>query len=331
MGIMDSIRDRAKKIDKHIVLPEGADARIVAAAAKITQEGLAKITVLGDEATIQKHAADQGVSLDGIRIIDPVSGEKKQAYAEKLCELRKSKGMTMEQALSIIEEPMYYGTMMLKEGDADGLVGGALCTTADTIRPGLQIIKAAPGVSTISSYFVMEVPKKEFGKDGVLIFADCGMVIDPNEEQLADIAIASAQTARSLLGIEPCVAMLSFSTKGSAKHEMADKMINATKIAQKNAPDLLIDGELQGDAALIPAIAASKAPDSNVAGKANILIFPDINAGNIAYKLVQRLGGADAIGPLCQGFAKPINDLSRGCSIQDIVDATAMTVLQADA
>ena len=330
MGLMETVKMRARKYRRHIVLPEGADHRIVEAAAKIAKENLAEVTVLGTIDVIQKHAADYQVDLSGVHLVDPTTSDKLPEYANTLYELRKAKGMTEEQALETAKDIMYFATLMVKTGDADGMVGGALCTTADTMRPGLQIVKTAPGVSTVSSCFVMEIPKKEFGEDGLMLFADCAINIAPTAEQLADIAFATAQTGKALFEMEPRVAMLSFSTKGSAKHELVDKVVQATALVKQNAPELNVDGELQADAALVAAVGELKSPGSPVAGKANILVFPDLQSGNIGYKLVQRLAGAKAVGPLTQGFAKPINDLSRGCSVEDIVDLTAMTVLQAN-
>ncbi len=328
MGLMDIVKKQAKEIGGHIVLPEGADARVVLAAIEITKQQIAKITLLGDLAVIQKHASEANLSLGGVNLIDPSNDSKAEVYAQELYELRKAKGVTIEQAQEMVKDPMYFATLMVRTGDADGMVGGALCTTADTMRPGLQIIKTAPGVSTVSSCFVMEIPNQAYGDHGLMLFADCAINIDPTAEQLSDIAIATAQTGRALFKMEPRVAMLSFSTKGSAKHENVDKVAKATELAKAKAPDLNLDGELQADAALVESVGCLKAPGSPVAGKANILIFPDIQSGNIGYKLVQRLAGAEAIGPLCQGFAKPINDLSRGCSVEDIVNLTAITALQ---
>lgn len=329
MGLMDAMKDKAKKIGGHIVLPEGADVRVVLAAAEIVAQKLAKITLLGDLSVIQKHASDAGISLEGVTLIDPSNAEKTKQYAEVLCELRKAKGMTQELAKETVKNPMYYATLMVYTGEANGMVGGALCTTADTMRPGLQIIKTAPGVSTISSCFVMEIPNQSFGDNGLMLFGDCAINIEPTSEQLADIAIATAQTGKALFQMDPRVAMLSFSTKGSGKHEKVDLVVKATQLVKEKAPNLNIDGELQADAALVESVGQLKSPGSPVAGKANILIFPDLQSGNIGCKLVQRLAGAEAIGPLCQGFAKPVNDLSRGCSVEDIVNLVALTILQA--
>lgn len=328
MALMDSIKAKAKTDLKHIVLAEGTEPRTVEAAGLIVKEGIAKVTLLGDEAEIKKVAA--GKSLEGVNMIDPEKADNFEEYAEIFCELRKKKGVTMEQARETMKDPLYYATMMIKQGDADGMVAGAINSTGNTIRPALQIIKTAPGIKTVSGSFLMEVPKKEYGENGVFVFGDCAICINPTAEELAAIAISSAATAKALAGIdEPRVAMLSFSTKGSAKHEFVDKVTEATKLVKELAPDLNVDGELQADAALVETVGQLKSPGSPVAGKANVLIFPDIQAGNIGYKLVQRLAGAEAIGPICQGLAKPVNDLSRGCSVSDIVSLVALTAVQA--
>lgn len=262
-------------------------------------------------------------------VIDPKNHDKKQTYIDLLVELRKSKGMTPEKAAVLVEDPLYLACLMIKNGDADGEIAGAQNTTGDVLRPALQIIKTSPGVSVVSGAFIMFTKTSQYGKEGVLLFADCAVMPNPNAQELASIAIASAQTARGIVGMEPRVAMLSFSTKGSAQHEMVDKVAEATRIAKELAPDLLIDGELQADAALVPSVGASKAPGSAVAGQANVLVFPTLEAGNIGYKLVQRLGNAEAIGPILQGMAAPVNDLSRGCSVNDIYNMVAMTANQA--
>ncbi|MGI6150784.1 MAG: phosphate acetyltransferase [Christensenellales bacterium] len=329
MSFIESVVQRAKTANKHIVLPEGKEPRVVRAAARIKAEGIAKITILGNPDEITKLAEQEGVNISGIDLIDPASAPNFTEYAHAFYELRKAKGMTEEKAVETMKNPMYYGTMMVKMGAADGLVAGALCTTADTLRPGLQIVKTSPGVKTVSSCFVMEIPDCEFGEKGVFVFADCAINIQPDAQQLCDIAIASAQTAKSVVGIDPKVAMLSYSTKGSGKGEAVDKVVEATALVKEQAPDLLVDGELQADAALVETVARLKSPDSPVAGQANVLVFPDLQSGNIGYKLVQRLAKAAAIGPICQGFAKPINDLSRGCSTEDIVQVVALTCLQA--
>lgn len=330
--LTDSIKAKAKSLNKTIVLAEGEEERVIRAASIITQEGTANIVLLGDEAVIKSKCPD--VCLDGVTIINPVTSSKTTEYANLLYELRKAKGMTEEKALILAKDVLFYGALMLKTGDADGMVAGAIHSTGDVLRAGLQVVKTAPGCKTVSSCFLMSMPEGsvgyQYGQDGVVVFGDCAVNPNPDSEQLADIAIASADTASKLAGIvEPRVAMLSFSTKGSAKHENVDKVVEATRIAQERAPQLSIDGELQADAALVEVVGKLKAPTSTVAGKANVLIFPDLQSGNIGYKLVQRFAGAEAIGPICQGFAKPINDLSRGCNVDDIVSVVAMTAVMA--
>ncbi len=331
MSVLDSIKEKAKADVKHILLPEGSEERTVQAARIITDEKIAKVTLLGDEEEIKKVAEEFNVCLCGIDIINPLTDPDFEHYANGFYELRKAKGMTPEKARETIKNTLFYACMMIKEGKADGMVSGAINTTGNTLRPGLQIIKMAKGINTISSCFIMEIPNKEYGDNGLMLFGDCAININPNPDELASIAIATANTAKTLLGMDPKVAMLSFSTKGSAKHENVDKVTAALAKVKELAPDLDVDGELQADAAMVPKVAALKAPGSKVAGHANVLIFPDLQAGNIGYKLVQRLAGAEAVGPVSQGFAKPINDLSRGCSIADIVSVVAITAVQAQA
>jgi len=330
MSVIDKIRAKAMADVKHIVLPEGSEPRTVQAARSITDLGIAKVTLLGAAKDIQKTAAETGTDLTGLAMIDPKTSEKLAAYTELLYDLRKNKGMTMEQANDLASgNTLYYGALMVKAGDADGMVAGAINATGNVLRPALQIIKTEPGISVVSGSFIMEVPNKSYGDDGVLIFGDCAVIPDPTADQLAAIAVSSAQTGKQLVGMEPKVAMLSFSTKGSAKHDFVTKVQEATAKVHEIAPDLECDGELQADAALVESVGALKAPGSKVAGHANVLIFPDLQAGNIGYKLVQRLAHAEAYGPVLQGIAKPCNDLSRGCSAEDIVATIAITAVQA--
>lgn len=330
MELLDRVKLNAKKHNMRIVLPEGYEERNIQAADIAIAEGLAQIILIGDPEEIASHAAKLGLkNLSKAIIVNPKSHDRKDHYIDMMVELRKSKGMTREEASLLIEDPLYLGVLMIKSGDADGEVSGADHATGDVLRPAFQYVKTAPGISVVSGAFIMILPDKTFGEDGVIIFADGAVHPNPTDKELAEIAVATAHTARTIGGFEPKIAMLSFSTKGSAKHELVDKVISATKIAHEIAPDLMIDGELQGDAALVEAIGQKKAPGSKIAGHANVLIFPDLNCGNIAYKLVQRLAHAEAIGPILQGMAAPINDLSRGCSVSDIVSMIAIASNQA--
>lgn len=331
MDLMSSFKEKAVQLNKRIMLPEGTEPRTVKAAAQIVREKIARVALIGTESDIRAVAAKEGVDLAGVEIIDPATSPDAARYADAFYELRKSKGVTPQVAQAAMSDPIYFATMMVQLGDANGLVSGAEHSTADTIRPALQIIKTKPGISVVSGCFIMIVPGSTLGDNGVFVFADCAVNPDPNADQLAEIAIASAETARTLCSMEPRVAMLSFSTKNSATHPKVDKVIEATRIAKEKAPALMLDGELQADAALIEAVGQKKAPGSPVAGKANVLVFPDLESGNIGYKLVERLAKAQAIGPFLQGLRKPVNDLSRGCSVQDIVDVTAVTAIQASA
>lgn len=330
MELLDTIKQNARKHNKRIVLPEGYEERTVKAADIAIAEGLAQVILLGDPAGIRAHAEKLGLkNLDRAVIVDPKSHPRKQQYIDMMVELRKSKGMTHEEASKLIEDPLYLGVLMIKAGDADGEVSGADHATGDVLRPAFHYVKTAPGISVVSGAFIMILQDKSFGENGILLFADSAVHPDPTDKELAEIAVASAHTARAICGFEPRVALLSFSTKGSARHALVDKVISAASIAKQMAPDLMVEGELQGDAALVESIGQKKAPGSKIAGKANVLIFPDLNCGNIAYKLVQRLAHAEAIGPILQGMAAPINDLSRGCSVSDIVSMIAITANQA--
>ena len=327
MKFLEQIMQRAKADIKTIVLPESEDIRTIKAAAMIQEQGIAKIVLVGNENNIKKLAGDLDISK--ARIVDPLNSDKFEEYANAFYEMRKSKGVSIEKARETIKDYVYYATMMVKMGDADGMVSGAAHSTDDTVRPSLQILKTKPGTKMASSFFVMVVPDCEYGHNGIFVYADCGVVENPDAEGLADIAVESANSFKQLVQADPIVAMLSYSTYGSAKSELTEKVIKATQLAKEKAPNLMLDGELQGDAAIVPSVGKSKAPDSSVAGKANVLVFPDLNAGNIAYKLTQRLAKADAYGPILQGIAKPVNDLSRGCSAEDIVGVVAITCVQA--
>lgn len=328
MGFIDGIKERAKQNIKTIVLPETEDRRTLEAASRILAEGVANIVLIGNREEIEKGA--EGLDISKATIIDPSNTDKLEGYVNLLVEIRKSKGMTPEQARELLTKDYpYFGVTMVKAGDADGMVSGAVHSTADTLRPSLQILKTAPGTKLVSSFFVIVVPDCAYGEGGTFIFSDCGLVQNPNAEELAAIAGSSAKSFETLVGKEAIVAMLSHSTKGSAAHADVDKVVEATRIAKELYPNVKIDGEFQLDAAIVPSVGASKAPDSEIAGKANVLVFPDLDAGNIGYKLAQRLAKAEAYGPVTQGIAKPVNDLSRGCSADDIVGVIAITAVQA--
>ncbi len=330
MAFIDKIKDRARLDKKTIVLPESNDKRTLLAAAKILEEGIANLIMIGDEEKIMDGAGWLEVDLTGLQVVNPKTTPKFEEYVNLLYETRKAKGMTPEKAREILlTDYLTFGIVMVKANDADGMVAGACHSTADTLRPALQILKTAPGVKLVSAFFIMDTLYKEMGDNGTFIFADCGLNQDPTAEELAAIADTSARSFRALVGPKPIIAMLSHSTKGSAKHPLVDKVAEATRIAHEQYPQLTLDGELQTDAALVPSVAKSKAPGSEVGGKANVLVFPNLDAGNIGYKLVQRLGGAEAYGPMLQGIAKPVNDLSRGCSWNDIVGVVALTAVQA--
>ncbi|MBO5412804.1 MAG: phosphate acetyltransferase [Clostridia bacterium] len=329
MNFIEKIKEKASKDIKIIVLPEATDIRVLKATEIVNKEKFAKVVLIGNEEEVKKLSKENNINLGDTKIINPEKSEKKEEYANTLCELRKAKGMTKEEAEQLILNPVYYGMMMVKLEEADGLVSGAAHSTADTLRPALQIIKTAPGTKLVSTFAAIDVPNCEFGENGLFFFGDCGLNQNPNSEELAQIALSTAQSFENLVGADAKVAMLSYSTMGSAKAEEVTKVQEATKIAKENAPELMLDGEMQLDAAIVPEIAKSKAPRSNVAGHANVLIFPELEAGNIGYKLVERLAKAEAYGPICQGIAKPVNDLSRGCKAEDIAGVVAITAVQA--
>jgi phosphate acetyltransferase len=329
MDLLTTFRKKARENTKRIVLPEGNEPRIIKAAGIVLEEKLADLIILGKEEEIKSIAEKEGVSIEGADLIDPGSSELYEEFVDTYFDLRKHKGITREEASSQVVNPLYFGTLLVHAGHADGMVAGSINATGDVLRPAFQIIKTSPGISVVSGAFLMKTPECDYGTDGLFVFADCAVNPVPDAEQLAEIALSSAETARTLLGVEPTVALLSFSTRGSARHELVEKVIKATEIARKKAPELNLDGELQADAALVKSVARTKCPDSKVAGNANVLVFPDLQSGNIGYKLVQRLGKAKAIGPILQGIAKPINDLSRGCSVDDIVNLICITSVQA--
>lgn len=330
MELIDKIKNNARKHNMRIVLPEGTEERNIKAADEALAEGLAQIILIGNPEEIKALASKYGLkNISKASVVDPKNHPMKEKYINLMLELRKSKGLTPEEASRLIEDPLYLGVLMIKNGDADGEVSGADHATGDVLRPAFQYVKTAPGISVVSGAFIMILKDKEFGSDGVIVFADGAVHPDPTDKELAEIAVATARTAKTIVGMEPKVALLSFSTKGSARHPMVDKVVNATKMAKEMAPEFNFDGELQADAALIPEIGKKKAPGSIIAGEANVLVFPDLQSGNIAYKLVQRLAHAEAIGPVLQGMAAPINDLSRGCSVSDIVSLIAITANQA--
>ena len=329
MSFIDGLKDKAKQNIKTIILTESEDKRVLEAAQKVKKQGFANIILIGNEEDANKLAKENNIDISGIPVINPETSDKFDEYANAFYELRKAKGMTEDKAREMLKDNMYFGTMMVKMGDADGLVSGACHSTANTLRPALQILKTAPGTKLVSAFFLMVVPDCKYGENGIFIFGDSGLVENPTADELSEIAISSSKSFEQLTGKESKVAMLSYSTYGSAHSELTEKVIEATKLVKEKQKDLLVDGELQLDAAIIPEIAKSKAPNSPLKGEANVLIFPDLNAGNIGYKLVQRLAKAEAYGPLCQGIAKPVNDLSRGCNSDDIAGVVAITAVQA--
>jgi phosphate acetyltransferase len=330
MDLMKEFKSKARKIKKRIILPEGYEPRVIKAAAKIFLEATAEIILLGKKNEIKKIAEAEGVNIEGINIINPLESDLLNEFTDTYFDLRKHKGISIESAREQVKDPLYFGTLMVQNNYADGMVAGSINSTANVLKPAFQIIKTSPGISVVSGAMIVNVPESEYGEKGLFIFSDCAVNPCPDENQLAEIAISSAETAKSLLGIEPFVALLSFSTKGSASHELVEKVQKASIIAREKAANIMLDGELQADAAIVPTVAKLKAPGSKVAGKANVLVFPDLQSGNISYKLVQRLAKADAVGPVLQGMAKPVNDLSRGCSVEDIVNLVAITALQSN-
>ena len=329
MSFINDIKQRAKQDIKTIILPESNDLRVIKATEQVLKEGYSDIILIGNKEEIKKLAQENNIDISKAKIVDPLKSDKFSEYAEKFYELRKAKGMTLDKAKEIMKDNVYFGMMMVKQGDGDGLVSGACHSTADTLRPALQILKTAPGTKLVSAFFFMVVPNCEYGENGAFVFGDCGLNEYPDPEALSEIAISSSKSFKQLVGKEPKVAMLSYSSYGSAHSPLTDKVVEATKLLKEKVPELIADGELQLDAAIIPEIAASKAPGSPLKGEANTLIFPDLDAGNIGYKLVQRFAKAEAYGPLCQGIARPVNDLSRGCSAEDIAGVVAITAVQA--
>ena len=329
MNFIENMKQRARNEIKKIVLPEASDLRTIKAAAIALEEKYAEIVLIGDEVSINKLAEENNLDISKATIVNPLTSEKSEEYAEKLYELRKAKGMTLDQAKDLVKDEVYFGMMMVKCDEADGLISGAIHSTSDTLRPALQILKTAPGTKLVSAFFLMVVLDCEYGENGVFVFGDCGLNQNPTAEELVEIAYSSSKSFEQLVGKESKVAMLSYSTKGSAKSELTQKVIDATNLVKEKYPEMKVDGELQLDAAIVPSVGKSKAPDSSIAGTANTLIFPDLDAGNIGYKLTQRLAKAEAYGPLCQGIAKPVNDLSRGCSAEDIAGVIAITAVQA--